>query len=411
MAAAMERTKTPGIFKRGSRYVFVYRDHLGRQRKASAATLAEAKARRASSIADVSRGEHRSLSRVTFTEYAAEWIVGYTGRTARGIGADTRADYARWLGLAVDGTPLDPSTGAVAFFGRTRLIDIGPRDVRAYAAEVATRKGRTGKPVKAATVRLALAPLKAMLATAHEDELIRSNPTAGLRNLLPASEESGDEPVKAMTDAELTALLGALPVRWRLFFEFLAESGLRIGEAIEVRWGDVDLGQRWLAVDRRLYRGRVAKPKGRKTRRVRISEPMSRALWTLRKAAEAAGDGDLVFPSEKGHAIDQSNLMSRVLKPAARTAAVGDWVGFHAFRHTCATRLFRSGWNAAQVQRFLGHSDPGFTLRRYIHLLDEDMPEPVSVGGNEVATRAAERGRDEAAPVVAVSAQPRAVTG
>jgi hypothetical protein len=38
--------------------------------------------------------------------------------------------------------------------------------------------------------------------------------------------------------------------------------------------------------------------------------------------------------------------------------------------------LFRRGWNAVQVQRFLGHSDPGFTLRRYVHLLDDDLPEP-----------------------------------
>ncbi|HEX3805166.1 MAG TPA: tyrosine-type recombinase/integrase, partial [Gaiellaceae bacterium] len=205
-------------------------------------------------------------------------------------------------------------------------------------------------------------------------------------------------------------LLAATPEPWRLFFEFLAETGLRIGEAIEVRWGDVDLGQRWLSVDRRLYLGRVAKPKGRKTRRVKLSESMARSLWALRKTTEATADGDLLFRSEKGHTIDQSNLMSRVLKPAARTVGV-EWMGFHAFRHTCATRLFRSGWNAAQVQRFLGHADPGFTLRRYIHLLDEDMPEPVSVGGSTVATREAETTRDEGAAIVAVPAQPRAVTG
>ncbi|MBA2764160.1 MAG: tyrosine-type recombinase/integrase, partial [Thermoleophilaceae bacterium] len=48
---------------------------------------------------------------------------------------------------------------------------------------------------------------------------------------------------------------------------------------------------------------------------------------------------------------------------------------FHTFRHTCASRLFVSGWNAVQVQKFLGHSDPGFTLRTYVHLLPEDMPE------------------------------------
>ncbi|HEX5468900.1 MAG TPA: tyrosine-type recombinase/integrase, partial [Gaiellaceae bacterium] len=89
-----------------------------------------------------------------------------------------------------------------------------------------------------------------------------------------------------------------------------------------------------------------------------------------------AGEDELVFTASGGARIDPSNLMSRVLKPAARAAGVGDWVGFHTFRHTCATLLFRHGWNAVQVQRWLGHHKPSFTLDVYVHLLDEDVPEP-----------------------------------
>lgn len=104
--------------------------------------------------------------------------------------------------------------------------------------------------------------------------------------------------------------------------------------------------------------------------------------------------------------------MSRVLKPAAVEAGFGEWigkgkarhaetwVGFHTFRHTCATLLFLSGWNAKQVQHFLGHADPGFTLRTYVHLLPEDLPEP-PVMGNTGATRPTENTRD--APVVLVA--------
>lgn len=40
-------------------------------------------------------------------------------------------------------------------------------------------------------------------------------------------------------------------------------------------------------------------------------------------------------------------------------------------------RLFRQGWNAVQLQALLGHADPGFTLRTYVHPLPEDLPEPV----------------------------------
>src|SRR6266581_9254390 len=95
----LSKTGTPGIYKRGSRYVVVFRDPNGRQRKQSARTLAEARDVKAMLTADVRRGEYRALSKVTFTEYAAEWIESYTGRTSRGIRPETLADYRRDLGL------------------------------------------------------------------------------------------------------------------------------------------------------------------------------------------------------------------------------------------------------------------------------------------------------------------------
>ena len=107
---------------------------------------------------------------------------------------------------------------------------------------------------------------------------------------------------------------------------------------------------------------------------------------------------ELIFTAERGGRIDTSNLMARVLKPAAVRAGLGEWVkakrvlrtetwvGFHSFRHTCGTMLFRDGWNAKQVCMFLGHTDPGFTLRTYVHQLDDDLPEPqvlATVEGNK----------------------------
>ena len=45
-------------------------------------------------------------------------------------------------------------------------------------------------------------------------------------------------------------------------------------------------------------------------------------------------------------------------------------------RHTCASILFRRGYNAKQVQVWLGHQSAAFTLATYVHLLPEDLPEP-----------------------------------
>jgi len=46
---------------------------------------------------------------------------------------------------------------------------------------------------------------------------------------------------------------------------------------------------------------------------------------------------------------------------------------FPHVRHTCASRLFAAGKNVKQVQEWLGRADPAFTLRTYVHLLDEGL--------------------------------------
>jgi len=48
-------------------------------------------------------------------------------------------------------------------------------------------------------------------------------------------------------------------------------------------------------------------------------------------------------------------------------------VSFHTFRHTCASLLFEAGRNVKQVQAWLGHADPSFTLKTYIHLMDSGV--------------------------------------
>lgn len=75
-----------------------------------------------------------------------------------------------------------------------------------------------------------------------------------------------------------------LPEEWVEFFEFLAEYGLRFGEAVELRWKDVetnDLGG-LLHVRRRWYRGRVASPKAGSSRVLRLEAGRARALEARR---------------------------------------------------------------------------------------------------------------------------------
>src|SRR4051794_33488210 len=116
MAAPMVKTKTPGIFKRGSRYVVVYRGSDGRQRKEAAGTLDEARKLKAARTADVARGEFHPASKQRFREYAESWIERY-----QGIRPSTREDYRALLRVY-----------AFPFFDerrRRRLTEITPTDI------------------------------------------------------------------------------------------------------------------------------------------------------------------------------------------------------------------------------------------------------------------------------------------
>jgi integrase len=296
------KTSSPGIFRRGGRYVVVYRDPSGRQRKQAARTLAEARELRATLTADVKRGEWRRLSRVAFDEYAGQWIDTYTGRTSRGVREATLRDYRRVI-----------EKRAIPFFGRLRLAEIEPRDVKRYVAGVAA------EGVSRDTIRLALAPVRALFATALEEGLIRTNPATGIR--LPASStvEAEEEKAKALTEEELGQVIAAASPEWRTFVRFLAETGLRVGEAIALQWGDVDLGRRRLTVRRRFYKGDLAPPKSRYGKRtVPLSAGLAQELWSSRAGA---ADEVLVFPRRDGGILTASTAF-RAVQAAGKAAGL-----------------------------------------------------------------------------------------
>lgn len=381
MAAKLEKTRTPGVFKRGGRYVFSYRVS-GKQRWESCRTLDEARRAKAARATDVDRGEFEARSRVTLHDYAQEWIERYQGRGRHGFRENTRDEYRRVLGAFV-----------FAYFPeRTRLTDISPSAIAAFVGwlcqqtKAAPTKENPDRrvPLSDSTVRNAMKPLRSCLATAVREGLIRSNPArdADLPHRPTADDVEQDE-VRAMSRAELAMLLDLLPDGWRTFFWFLASSGLRISEAIALQWRHLELdgSTPHVKVRRALVKGRMGPPKSRYGRReVPIDHALVTALRERHKASEWPGDDDLVFAAGNGSPLMPGNVRRRVLEPAREEACL-EWVGFHAFRHTCASLLFAEGRNAVQVQRWLGHHSAAFTLSTYVHLLDGDIGEPLSIDG------------------------------
>jgi integrase len=348
MAAPLIKTKTPGVYRRGSRYVAVW-EHRGRQHKEAFATYAEAREAKNKRQS----GDRRPTSRVSFTDYFAEWIESYAGRTARGFSETTRPEYRR---------PIENL--ALPEWGTWRLAEVESTDVRALFGELRRSGASTSK------IKKLRAALSAMFATAVEDGVVRSNPVTGVRIPAAPADESGEDRAKALTRAELSILLAALPGDWRLFFEFLAHTGLRISEAIGLNWQYLDLGESpKVRVREQIYRGKRKRLKSANGRRdVPLSPGMAARLLAHRRDTYG-GEDRPVFASATGTVLNSSNIARRDLKPAARSVGLG-WVSAHTFRHTCASLLFEAGRNVKQVQEWLGHADPGFTLSTYVHLMD-----------------------------------------
>ncbi|MCB0829161.1 MAG: site-specific integrase [Solirubrobacterales bacterium] len=358
----MQKTRHPGIYKRGSRYAVTYRVN-GRQRWESTKTLKEALQIKRRRESDLDSGEFFEASRETFADYAAEWIERYQGNGRRGFTEPTRDDYRR-----------DLRRYAFPKIGDRPLATITPRHIANWIGWLCDEREQ-GRNLADATVGRIVAPVRSCLSTARREGLIRQNPADGA--VLPDRPKIDEEEhSKALTREELAAFLRIVRPEWQLMFRFLAATGVRWSELIALRWSDLQLdgGEPHVRIRRAIVRGKAKPPKSRHGRR---DVPLSLALAD-RLRAERGPDDALVFSAENGEPLRQENVRRRVLAPAAEEADVS-WIGFHTFRHTRGSLLFAAGKNPKQVQGWLGHHSPAFTLNTYAHLLDEGLGEALDL--------------------------------
>jgi integrase len=380
--AGLSKTDTPGVFRRHVKgcsgdkrckcsYVVLWR-HRGRQQSESCDSFQEAREKKA----EKDSGESRPTSKIRFGEYFPTWIESYAGLTSRGFSETTRPEYKR---------PIEAH--ALPIWRDWKLYEIEPADIRALFARMRKDHQTTS------AIKKLRAALSALFATAIEDGLIKTNPVRGVRiPSAPAdnSPEEDDEKAKALTRADLARLLDAVVPKWRIFFELLVHTGLRISEAFGLRWEHIDLGDEpHIKVREQFYRGKRRKLKsGAGRREIPLSAGTAAKLRTHR-GHTYRGPKSPVFPSGAGTELIRERFAQAVLNPA-REAVGLPWVSFHAFRHTCASLLFANGKNIKQVQEWLGHADPAFTLRTYVHLMDEGLgsadflDDVVETAGSEV---------------------------
>ncbi|MGE3795274.1 MAG: tyrosine-type recombinase/integrase [Dehalococcoidia bacterium] len=212
--------------------------------------------------------------------------------------------------------------------------------------------------------RVADAALSAVLRDLYERSVIDALPA---RPVLPPPPAPRDE---RLSLAEADALIAAAVVddeRMRRslmgpFVALLVNGGLRVSEAIDLTWGengiDLDASPPRVAVRRT----------GTKTdagvRTIGLDAMTASALQRHRVATGGPPDGALVF-SHDGSRLTRSGRLRSGLKRVAKAASVPG--GFHLLRHTHGSLLADAGQGGHEIAARLGHRDPAFTARTYVH--------------------------------------------
>lgn len=222
---SLERTRYPGVYRRGTRFVVVYRS-AGRQRKESAASLAEARAlkpRRDTEAREQRRGPLRH-------PYALAWLDRYAGSGHDAVRENTRREYRRLL-----------ETFALRYFDRNVYVaDLDVARVQGLVDRLTSQPGRAGHLSDRSIANVLHAVARRALRATAEGWLDK-NPAAALSypDDVGGRSRSAKE-ARYLPRAELARLVEEIPEKWKPLFDLLAVTGLRISRPIALRWSDLD---------------------------------------------------------------------------------------------------------------------------------------------------------------------------
>lgn len=334
------------------------RDHAGQWRSVQATAESKTAAR-------------RQVMEALERELQASGSGDYTSKTLFAVVAE---DWFRQIEDLVEHGHRSPSTlglyrhvldrHVLPGLGSLRLSELSPARIDRFLQD---KRRSTGY----STAKLCRSVASGVCGLAVRRDALRSNPVRDVATL----EKRGDKEARALTPEECREWLdildsSELAVRKDLpdLVRFLLGTGCRLGEAVGVRWEDVDLDRHLLHVRRTIIRvkgkGLVAKqPKSRAGERVlRIPYWLVRPLRE-RKLRSGVPEGP-VFPDGRGGYRDRNNIEADFRKVRAGTDF--EWVVPHVYRKTVATMLDQGGLSARAIADQLGHSRISMTQDVYM---------------------------------------------
>jgi integrase len=361
-------------YGKGKRWQARYQDPDGRERNQDFDRKQDAERFLASISSDMLRGAYVDphAGRVTFREFAESWLA-----------AQTFTETTR------EATELRIRLHASGHFGDDQMRAIRPSSIQAWLR-------RLQQDLAPAYVRVVFANVSAVFNAAVDDGIIASNPCKAASVRLPKRDTRRVEPWPL---EQVQAVIAALPERYRGTAVVAAGCGLRQGEVFGLRVGDVDFLRRRLRVEQqvKIVRSQLEfdRPKGGKTRAVPLPDAVAEVVSEHLRRYPAGSDG-LVFTSREHKPINRNHFNRYVWRPALERAGVepGKRNGMHALRHFYASVLIDAGESVRAVADFLGHADPGFTLRVYAHLLPASEARARRILGDLLATPGSQPGSD-----------------
>jgi integrase len=361
-----ERVKTH-LHGKGQRYRVRYIDPDGRERSRS---FPDRQKRQAEDFlgeieSDKRRGSYLDprAGEVTLQSYAEPWLASQT------FDESTREAAGRGLRRHV-----------YPRIGNRPLASITPTHIRCWTRDLQ----QLG--LSAGYRQTIFIYLQAILDAAIDDEKIRKNPCRAnsvRKPQVPARK------IKPWSAERVHAVYEELCERYKITLVLGAGLGLRQGEAFGLDVEDIDFLGHTVHIVRQVKiigeRLCFGPPKGGKTRDVPLPESVALALAQhIRKYPPTAvtlpwrtSSGQpttarLVSTSPDRTAITRQVFNYSEWRPALRKAGVTPTAredGFHALRHFYASTLLDAGESIIALAEYLGHTDPGFTLRTYTHLM------------------------------------------
>jgi integrase len=334
----------------------------GRRRYVSGRTKEEARKALREARAGADAGLVFDAGKLALSTYLDRWLADSVKDTVR------QRTYERYESIVR--VHIKPT------IGRVKLKALTPAHARALYRQ------KLDSGLSARTVNYVHVTLHKALSQAVSDGLVQRN---AAQVKAPRPEKPEIKPLSPDQARKLIATAYETGNRYAALYVLALHTGMREGEMLGLRWGDLDLGAGGatptLHVRRTLSETRTGHkfelPKSGKGRSIKLSRKAVEALRSHRagqaeeklRLGSLWQDNGLVFPTTTGTTMSGTNLLGRHFKPLLKRADLPA-VRLHDLRHTCATILLMAGKHPKFVQEMFGHANISITLDTYSHVIE-----------------------------------------